>query len=182
MSHPSREEWMAFLYEDLPPTEKAQLGDQLNECDACRSRFDRWRQTMGALDKWPLPAVKRRPTLLPWTQWAAAAAVLLMLGILIGQNLGPKTSDLTARLDRAEAEAANSKALVTKLTKTIAEDRDHDQAAVVAALQRFETQRAADLRTMRKDLETVATLTEAGFRNAENQIVRLAGYSSTGSE
>lgn len=182
MSHPSREEWMAFLYEDLQPTEKARFADHLKECEACNSRVERWRQTMGALDKWPLPTAKRRPAVLPWRQWAAAAAVLLMLGILIGQNLGPRPSDLSARLDRAETEAAESKALVAKLSKTIAEDRARDQAAVVEALQRFETQRATDLRAMRKDLETVATLTEAGFRNAENQIVRLAGYSATGAE
>jgi hypothetical protein len=179
MNHPNREEWIAFLYEEIEGAEKEKFGAHLKECDVCRHSVERWQQAMGALDAWKLPKSKPRrksPALRPFIQWAAAAAILLTCGILIGQANRPQ-KDLTARLAKAEAEVAETRAMLAELSTNVADDRRRSDVALVKALEKLEARHANELRAMRKDLETVATLTEVGFRSAQNQIVRLAGYS-----
>lgn len=179
MNHPNREEWIAFLYEEVAGAEKEKLAAHLKDCQSCRQSVERWQEMIGALDAWKLPKSKARrksPALRPFIQWAAAAAILLTCGILIGQANRPG-KDLTARLAKAEAEVAETRSMLADLAKNVAEDHRRGDATLVNALEKLEARHANELRAMRKDLETVAALTEVGFRTAQNQIVRLAGYS-----
>ena len=59
------------------------------------------------------------------------------------------------------------------------EQTQHLLSAYASALKNFDqrlTRQATDLTALRKDAETVAVLTEYGFRRNQQQMVRLATY------
>jgi hypothetical protein len=64
--------------------------------------------------------------------------------------------------------------MLAELARTYSENRAEDQKEWVATLQRMQTQHLTDLRTLRKELETVAVQTEDSLQKAETQLVRLA--------
>jgi hypothetical protein len=170
MNHPNREEWMSFLYDEAETTEKSRLNGHLQECAACQQEVSRWREAMGALDQWNLSAPARISPAVPWLRWAAAAAILLVCGITIGATVSKP--DTTALRNDLESQRAK----IDELTRTIAENRARDQQALVVTLRELETRRAAEMQTLRGDLETVAALTEESLNRAQSQLVRLASY------
>ena len=173
MKHPNREQWIGFLYDDCEAAEKTELASHLNSCATCRQQLDTWRQTAAALDTYKIER-RAQPNwqTVPWLRWSAAAAVLLAAGISIGTVMSSRAnpvqaqviSDLQARLEKSESEAARTQRLLIEMSKTIAADRAEDQAALLATAQQ--------LQATRKDLETVAALTEVSLKN-----IRFASYS-----
>ena len=101
VNHPGADEWVAFLYGELPAATRRELGAHLAQCPNCAAQLQDWRDSMNALDQWALPAV-RRPArqAVPALKWAAAAAVILLLGFAIGRQ-----SSSAARADRAAGNA-----------------------------------------------------------------------------
>jgi hypothetical protein len=216
MKHPSTEEWMDFLYEEIDPTKKSTLAAHLRGCSTCQDSVKGWQQGMRSLDTWQLPANRswHSSAWAPWLKWAAVAMVCASAGFAgaristrheagmlrasieqplrmrIAQDLkeqiaGQIQTELKTALASARTEIsqellqaqqaslislakaqAETQQLLTELARTSAENRTEDQKALLAAL--------SDLQTLRKELETVAVLTEDSFRKAENQIVRLA--------
>jgi hypothetical protein len=186
MNHPTREQWMSFLYEDIEATEKNNLTAHLDSCDACRRQIATWRGTMSNLNQWNLAAPTPRRAAQPWLRWAAAAAIFLTLGI----SIGAATRASAPPSDRAElqklrqeiktlaATSQTQRETLELLTRTIAENRAQDQQAVLVTLREMETRRQSDLRNIRKDLETVAVATEESLDHTQKQLVRLAGYTT----
>jgi hypothetical protein len=205
MSHPNREEWMGFLYEDLDQADQLRLSAHLESCEPCKRQVAAWRGTMTRMDQWSLPQSSRWRPSRSWMPWAAAAALLLALGVTIGANSRSTpdiasirkaielevqasvekemqrnwqarveesvaavrqkvTSDLQARIEKSAAEAEEMKAALADLSKSVAESRTRDKNELLTALRELESQRVADLITLRKDLETVAVHTEEGFK------------------
>jgi hypothetical protein len=183
MKHPTREQLVAFLYEDCDRAEKSETAQHLDTCAECRNQLQTWRATATTLHKyevapslslWERAGVKalRRS----WLPFSAAAAALLAAGIVLGthwqsranSNQTQLVAELRQRVEISEQENAKTKKLLADLSESMAENRAKDQAALVAVAQ--------ELQATRKDVETVAVLTEAGFKNAQNQLVRLANY------
>lgn len=54
MTHPTDEQWMAYLYGELDEQRDDALASHLTQCTKCCQQVDRWRQTMAALDTWRL--------------------------------------------------------------------------------------------------------------------------------
>ena len=173
MKHPNREQWIGFLYDDCEAAEKSELTSHLNSCATCRQQLDTWRQTTAALDTYKIER-RAQPSwqTVPWLRWSAAAAVILAAGISIGGAISSRAnpaqaqviSDLQARVEKSETEAARAQRLLIELSKTMAENRAEDQAALIAIAQQ--------LQATRKDVETVAALTEVSLKN-----IRFASYS-----
>jgi anti-sigma factor RsiW len=162
MSHPTREEWMAFVYEELEQNEKRPLTEHLQACPECARRVEAWRGTMGALDGWRISARSRPVTRQPWIRWAAAAAVLLAAGIAIGE---------VAASQRMRKEfAAESAQMRKEVLQAMSENRLQDQQAILATLRELETRRAGEMKALREDLETVAA-------NTQVQLGRLVSFS-----
>src|SRR5688500_5415405 len=90
MKHPTAEELVSWLYGEASGRAKRQLQAHVDECAECRAQVDLWRATSDALDELPAPVTRRRwaPVTLP-VQWAAAAAVLLALGIAVARLAFP---------------------------------------------------------------------------------------------
>ena len=189
---------MAFLYGEVVPERKRELETHLAECVPCTEQVSAWRSGMTALDDWKIPATRATTTwALPVLKWAAAAAVVLCAGFVLGRQTSPasaalvelKTSvaQLADALKRHQGEqltntvtlataAANAEAvrLLSIYSQLQAEQRYSDQQAIGTTMRGFETR----LSRLRTELETVALNTENGFEQTHDNLTRLAAYSA----
>jgi hypothetical protein len=205
MNHPAREEWMSYLYDELNPEEHASLAAHFAVCPDCKGKVGEWQAARRDLDAWRVPA--KRPRVVParpLVKWAAAAAIVLATGVSIGR-LTSATPDIEkvrtaiepeirqqlrrefAQLLREElgkntpatlaASNEQTKQLLTEFAGAVETKRTEDIQAIYAALSRLDSRRVADYVSLKKDLDTVAVLTDAGLRHAQQQLVQLADYS-----
>jgi hypothetical protein len=115
-THPTPEEWMAFLYGEDSPARHTELGAHLHECADCRRHVQTWRGSMAALDTWTMPRTRQRSKFTaPVVRWAAAAAVVLGLGIGFGRlsssanaDLGRLAAQLRSEMDAKLATTRNA--------------------------------------------------------------------------
>ncbi|PYM10435.1 MAG: hypothetical protein DME18_16280 [Verrucomicrobia bacterium] len=204
MNHPTREEWMSYFYDELTAEEHGHLAAHLAVCPDCKARVSEWRTTRENLDAWRLPAKQARVALArPLLKWAAAAAIVLAAGFGAGR-LTSATADLAkiragiepqirqqlrqefAQRFRDELEKSASatlaasteqtRQLLAEFAKAVEVKRTEDYQAFNAALDKLESQRLADFVALKKDVDTMAVLTDAGLRRAEQQLVQLADY------
>ncbi|MEW6307032.1 MAG: hypothetical protein AB1705_26510 [Verrucomicrobiota bacterium] len=200
---PTREDWMAYLYGELPPEEHARLGDYLETHPECAAEVEGWRATMKELDRLKAPTPRRRVIVpVEFVKWGIAAMFVLGVGLLIGRATAPAVDVATLR---AEVEAAVRKDVantlrgelqtiaaaqvqgareearqrVAQLEQSMKDARAEDQESVAAMMQQLERRNAADYASLRKDLETVAVTAESKLYLAQQQIGQLAGYTQT---
>ena len=201
MNHPGASEWMAFLYEELSPETRRELGAHLAQCPSCAAQLQTWRASINALDQWALPAVRRPMRVaarqwLPALKWAAAAAVILLLGFGLGRQSSSAAREIAAlkasvaHLEQiaqsesdsdpgaaieAAAAAANDETvrLLAEYSRTQEEQRALDRQALNLSLRAFD----ARLTRLRTELETVAWNTESGFQQTHDNLVQLASVS-----
>lgn len=107
-THPTPQEWMAFLYGEDSPARHAELGAHLHDCADCRRQVQTWRGSMAALNSWTMPQARQRTLFaVPAMRWAAAAVLMLGLGIgagRLGSSANADVGRLAAEL-RSEMEA-----------------------------------------------------------------------------
>jgi hypothetical protein len=182
MKHPSREEWMEWIYGEVSRTEQARLAAHLKDCAECRAGVEQWQGAMKALDEWKAAPVRSR-TWAPQriVKWGIAAALILTAGFGAGRLVSPAAADpaaLRASLKKeilAELQQQQEQQLAE--FKTAADERrEADNKVIFTAIAKVEADRVADYAALHKDLETVAVLTERGFNQAQEQLVTLANY------
>jgi|SRR5882724_10921200 len=203
MNHPTREEWVPYLFGETKPDARRQLNAHLKDCPDCRQEIDTWKMSLGLLDSWKLPPVPRpAPSFAPFLNWAAAAAVVLLAGFGIGrltaradvqrvraaieQELRRELTQEFARLTREEMSKSASSTLAAAaqqtdqamavLTKAIEDTRTEDNRAIYAAMDKLESDSFAQFVSLKKDVDTVAVNTDAGLRNTAQELVQLADY------
>ena len=84
MKHPTPEELVSWIYGEKTTHSRRELQSHVNECAECRTQVDAWRATTEILNDLPAPVARRRWTPVP-LQWAAAAALFVALGIVLGR-------------------------------------------------------------------------------------------------
>jgi hypothetical protein len=195
MKHPTREEWMSFLYDETPVEERAGLRSHLEACADCRTQLKVWQGATRELDRWRLPSRRKTLRQTTFVHWAAAAAVigLALVGAARLASLSREVKQLRAdapRISQVEFQAAlaqaseqatkaanaEAQALVAAVTERLEERRLADQQAVLAALQKLNARHTEDFASLRKELETVAVFTEAGLQRTQNELANI-GYS-----
>lgn len=207
MKHPEREEWVPFLFGEASPADQHRLQTHLQHCDQCRHQIETWQRSRLLLDEWKLPRPPQPVIFAPWARWAAAAAIVLALGFGIGRLSphAPSAEQLRAaiapelhrQVQQEVAQAVRSEAarttaawltasnqrldnLFAGLAETLEKSGAQDRLAFSAALDRLQSQYAADFLALKKDVDTIAVNADAGLRQAEQQLVHLAGYSQPG--
>jgi hypothetical protein len=205
MNHPTREEWMSYLYDELTGDQRASLAAHLAVCPDCKTGVNEWRAVRNDLNAWQLSTKRGRfSSRWPLVRWAAAAAIMIGVGFGIGHfttAAAVDTNKLRAAIEpsvreqlkqefaqtlRSELEKvsaatlatsnADAKQLIADLLKLYESNRTEDNQAVYNALNKLDAQRLADYTSLRKELETVAVLTDVGFRRTQQQLVQLADY------
>jgi hypothetical protein len=188
MTHPKREDWMSYLYDELPASERSTLKAHLDSCAECRAQMSVWQGAGAELNAWKMPVRARRPQAPSLVRWAAAAAVvgLALVGGWRLNVLNQEVKTLRAELQRtprpdvvsaanaATKTAAEAQAMVTALAEQWEQKRLGDQQALLSALQKINARHTQDYAALRKELETVAVFSEAGLQSAQNQISSLA--------
>jgi len=168
MNHPKREEWVPYVFGEARADATRRLEDHLQSCAECRQQVEGWRRSLGQLDAWELPsAAGARWTLAPFLNWAAAAAVVVALGFSVGRFTA--TSAAAERV-RQTIEPQIRSELRQEFAKMLREELD-----------KSESQRLADLVALKKDLDTVAVMTDASLRRTQRQMVELADYAQPAS-
>ena len=226
MTHPTREEWITYLYDEFDKETRANLTAHLHVCPDCKTTLGKWRGTMAELNEWKVSARSKSisiETARPILRWAAAALIVLGFGFGVGrlsstgsanvakmqatllpvlrQELQREfNADLQAALNterstlatdfqrqlRAgfEVWAANTTAasnletrrLLVEFVQSYKPARADDLRATLAVLQKADKQYRAEYARLRKDLETVAVVTDNRFSLTQNQIGQLASY------
>jgi hypothetical protein len=186
VNHPSTQEWMGYLYDEIAPERKRELHAHLAQCGDCGRQLHQWRTGTVALDEWKLPAPRRKTLLqqpVTMIKWAAAAAVVLCVGIAVGRQssraagevaeLKTSVAQLTQKIESDRA-AANDQSLrmLADYAKLDDERRAEEHRTFVAALREMDSR----LLKLRTELETVAVNTETGFRQTKEGLTTLASY------
>jgi len=208
MNHPTREEWMSYLYDELTGEEHADLAAHLAVCPECNANVRSWRGLKHDLDAWQLPArTTRKSWNRPIVRWAAAAAIILIAGFGIGRLSASRAANveqvraalepslrkelrqelsqlLRQQLDQSStttlaAAGTQTRDMLGDFVRAYEQNRADDNRAVYAALARLDSERMADSTALKRDLDTVAVYSEAGLRQTQRQLVSLAN--NTGS-
>jgi hypothetical protein len=137
MNHPTQEQWMEYLYDEIPPTQKKELESHLKGCAPCREKRAELQGTAETLDRWrvELPAKHElAPSWQPAAKWAVAAALLVTTAFATGRMSRPE-------VDLAALQAEISKPLEAKMQNEIQVVSARVWAAAQADLQaEFATQ------------------------------------------
>ncbi|HSH93544.1 MAG TPA: zf-HC2 domain-containing protein [Roseimicrobium sp.] len=181
MNHPANEDWMSYLYGELPPDRHAELDRHLDHCPACATRVNAWRGAQRDLDAWEIatpPTTVRRgvPVVL---QWAAAAAVVLCAGWWAGSASAPRVDESALEARLASSIELRVRTETAKVQQSYAVQLEKDREAMLDTVQRIEAQRITDYALLRQDLESIATLAEDGLTVAHQQIVQLSAAQGT---
>jgi hypothetical protein len=156
-NHPSEQEWMEYLYDEMGSPQRGALEAHVKDCPPCREKREGLRGTQQTLDQWEVvvpPKHQLATTWQPVVKWAAAAVLLV------------STAFATGRMSRPPLDVA---ALQAQIAKPI-EEKVQQQA--LAASQRA---MAAAEEKMRVELRTLAdkALAEATAKTKE-QLEQLA--------
>lgn len=198
MKHPNRDEWVPYLFGECDPSIAESLAGHLRECDQCREELKAWRRTLRRLDQWELP--KKQPVFVPrpaLLKWAAAAMVVFGLGLWFGHMATTSTaaakasvvSEVKGEVEQLRRELANSNSraealgaatdaearkMVAAVVRLMAEARAEDRNAFLNVVEQLQREREQDYVSLRKDLETVASVTDEEFQDARWTLVQLA--------
>lgn len=173
---------------------------KVTEWRAAQKSLEGWKlQPRGAARKASVPVFAR-----PILKWAAAA--VLFAGIGFGAGRFSMLAAVNPQKVRAAIEPELRRQLREELAQTMREELDKSAAATLsasreqtremltaygqkiesaraednkvisAALDQLGSQEADDYVSLKKQLDTVAVLTEAGLRRTENQVAELADY------
>jgi anti-sigma factor RsiW len=161
MKHPPQEQWMDYIYGELPKTQRADLAAHLKSCPSCAAQVARWGAVQDRLDEWKLPEAKRAWRIPAPVKWAMAAAFMIAaLGVGFGTGRASSTKALRQEMQAALEQAQN------------------DNRLLLAAMQRLDATRQAEILALRKDLETVAINADNTFKEQQQQMIQFAALSS----
>lgn len=91
-SHPSKENWMEYIYGEISPSERSFINAHLDQCPTCRNQLQTWQATHQVLSSWRLNSAQNgwlHHSWGNWFRWGIAALLVLSVGILIGRSTQP---------------------------------------------------------------------------------------------
>ena len=188
----------ARLSEHMRGCEECQA--KVHDWQAARRNLDGWQLPARAI------GMRRGGLARPLLKWAAAVALFAGIGFGAGRFSAPVAVDpqkVRAAIEpqiRQQLRAEFARTIQEELSKsaaaTLAASREQsqrlladyagkiesaraeDNSAISAALDRLDSQQAEDYVSLKKQLDTVAVLTDAGLQRTENQMVELAGMTT----
>jgi len=184
MNHPKPEEWVPYLYGETRPDTRRQLKAHLKACPECSREIQNWKQSLGRLDAWKVPALRRPGELFaPLLRLAAAATVLLSIGFGLGRFTASKA---TAERVRAAIEPQLRQELKQQMAQLVREEVNRSVPAALAAANEQADKIAATWAqalwfSLKKDVDTVAVHVDAGLRDTR-ELIQLAGYNGATDE
>jgi anti-sigma factor RsiW len=131
LNHPNPEEWMEYLYGEMPRATARLLRAHLEGCAACRKQHQDWQRTQSRLGGWTVAPNTAVPPPIPFSFKLALAALLVLgMGVGIGRLTMPRPN-LEAL--RAAIEPALRASLVRDLKSQMQEELRADWQAALDA-------------------------------------------------
>ena len=160
MNHPKPEEWVPYLFGETTAVARRELRAHLRECQQCRGEVDTWKRSLVKLDSWKLSRVRLSSDMLfPVLKFAAAAAIMLAVGISIGRATAPKV-DANQVLRQVNQQ----------MSQLVQQEVSRTAALLLTQDRHYTDQMAQQLYVLvKKDIDTLAV-------NTAEQLVRLADY------
>ena len=136
MNHPKPDDLLAYLYDEADDHTREAVDERLRTCDQTRLQLENWRATMSLLDQWEVQAglPPRRtlwPRIAPVLQAAAAIALLLGFGALIGRQWTPP--DTSRDISAAAVEARVQERLSEERAKWAAIQEEIEKNLILAS-------------------------------------------------
>jgi len=168
MTHPKHEELAEFLYDDgMSPARRDEVAHHVEACGECRAIIESWRGVRTNLAAWQLPAGPRMPLAASRSsaagaglRWAVAAAVLLGGGFALARMTEKPVDLAVLRTELAqELRKEVRQEIVAELQNYSVKQaawQEEFQGEVINVVR----QQAANHASLRKDVETLAVLTE----------------------
>lgn len=174
MNHPNEQEWMEFLYKELPAGQRSAVEKHLRDCGDCTRRRAELEGTSRRLDSWNVQArPTQRLTANSGLRWAAAAALLISTAFAGGR--WTKAAASKEEIAAVEVRVASSveKTLAERLHAQLGQQM-RDEVAKTIAEMRVKVQE--DLASALKSVEaaTVADAAAANRKQLEELQVQLA--------
>jgi hypothetical protein len=185
---------MAYLFEETAPERRRELNAHLAACTQCSAQVQGWRSSLVALDDWRISAPRSsKRQWQPALKWAAAAAMMLVVGFGLGRRTAPGAADLaelktsvarlsenlrqdrnTALTNAVQVATATASAETSRMFEQFAllqeEQRAADQNALKLAFQTLD----AKVQKVQAAVETVALNTQESFQQTHQNLTRLA--------
>jgi hypothetical protein len=189
MKHPTQEQWMNYLYGESAAAEKAGMDFHLEQCSECRTKVRQWRSVMKSLDGWKMPVTTKRSFAQPAMKWGIAAA--LIFGLVCGWGLSQfiaKKGNLALqqqmrqefRAELTRAMDAQRQQILGEAIRMVDEKRVEDKQETVTAIRRISAAQRADYNSLRRELETLAVMTETSLQETHQELVTLANTTEPG--
>ncbi|MBM3846241.1 MAG: hypothetical protein FJ405_08150 [Verrucomicrobia bacterium] len=175
MTHPTHEDWMDLLYSEAEPSRRRVLEEHLAHCEVCSEKFDRWRGAAGYLTSTFPPAPRRRPSPQAGAmRWAAAAAIVFMLGMAGGWIARAQWGARELQALRQEFGTALSR----ESAVIRAEARQLDRRVLEAAVHELDERMAERLSQVQSQLVAAAWEARDGFQAAGETLAHFASLAA----
>ena len=173
MNHPKPEEWVPYVFGEATGAARRELRAHLRDCQQCREEVETWKRSLGRLDSWKLSRLRFSSELIfPFLKFAAAAAIMLAVGISIGRATAPKVD--AHQLLRAVAPEVQRQVNL-QMSQLVQQEVSRTASLLLASDHHYTDQMAQQVYVMlKKDVDTVAFNTDASLKQAAQQLVRLA--------
>ena len=198
MTHPTREEWMSYLYDELPAPTKSALQVHLEVCAECRSEMETWTRATHRLNDWPLPKRRAKHRFAePVLKWAAAAAIVALAAIG-GTRLWALNGEVTqlradvqgslkrevesaVRVKLSEKFARDLQAALVQVQDSAAKTGSAEAEALIAEFARaLETKRLEEQRAMLAALQQLQTRQAEDYAGLRNELETVAVFAEAG--
>lgn len=183
MTHPSREDLVCYLYDELDATARPAVADHLKDCAECRQTLESLQAVRRGLAEWQIAdapriaAVRKARLALPTVvRWAASAAAMVALGFGLARWSTPNPEAARAAI-AAEVRQELRQELQQFASSQDARLREYREA-MTTVLGQMEAQRVADYADLRRDMETVAITAETGLRSTSKGLYQLAAIAN----
>lgn len=193
---------MSYLYNELPPQERADAERHLQQCAACREGVDQWRETVRVLDtdriETPVHARSYFANAAP-LRWAAmAAGIAVVIGFGLGRSTSVSRAEMQAELTRVResisqelrdqyredlrevarssvaASSLENRELLARVVGEFNQVRVADRQDWLATLERLEEKRESQYLSLKAGVIDLARSTRSGFLQTENNLNLLA--------
>jgi hypothetical protein len=174
MKHPSEQQWMDFLYEELSPAENLELTTHAEDCPQCAKQLAIWRGTLKTMDDWKVTALPQRRKAFASSTWrwtAAAAALVLTTGFAVGRLSSGKEDSGKMQ---AAIESSLEQKFKTQLAEAVENTRKQMAFELSARIEEASQKAIAEsILTSKKDAENLAA-TFASLREEDKKALAAA--------
>src|SRR5258708_3540941 len=167
MNHPTREELIDFVYDEIEPDRKATLEGHVESCSDCQAMLESWRSVRRQLQAADarIPEPQRVFAGATFLRGVVAAMLLIGVGYGLARVTAPSESRLRGQVaSELQAQFRNElRAELVRFTIDQAAREQEYQQQTAHLIGQLEVRQVADYSGLRKDVETVAMRTQEEF-------------------